>query len=278
MKLRGRGISPGRVAAKALAIDVPFSFVGGADPTTGALLDSSAGVEGQRMAGRIFAFPHGKGSTVGSYVIYGLAKRGVGPAGLVNTAAEGIVAVGAILGEIPMVDHVDTGAIRTGDRIVLDGDRGTLELPGVKAVPVVSVVLRNRGRILIVRRSDSVGTFRGHWSAISGYLEGRETPKSRALREVREETGMRRIVFRAAGSPVFARADATVFVVHPFLFEAPDRKVRLDWENVEHRWIRPEEVDRFETVPRLQDVVQAVIGPKSPVPRSPTRARKRTRG
>jgi 8-oxo-dGTP pyrophosphatase MutT (NUDIX family) len=177
-----------------------------------------------------------------------------------------------------MVDHIDTGAIRTGDRVVLDGDRGTLELPGVKAVPVVTVVLRNRGRILIVRRSDSVGTFRGRWSAISGYLEGSETPKSRALREVREETGMRRIVFRAAGSPVFARADATVFVVHPFLFEAPDRKVRLDWENVEHRWIRPEEVDRFETVPRLQDVVQAVLGPKFPVPRSPTRARKRTRG
>ena len=89
---------------------------------------------------------------------------------------------------------------------------------------------------------------------------------------------MRRIAFRSAGSPVFARADATVFVVLPFLFEAPDRKVRLDWENVEHRWIRPEEVDRFETVPRLQDVVQAVIGPKSPAPRSPTRARKRTRG
>jgi predicted aconitase with swiveling domain/8-oxo-dGTP pyrophosphatase MutT (NUDIX family) len=276
MKIRGRGISPGRATAKALAIDVPFSFVGGADPTTGAILDSSSGAEGQRMAGRVFAFPHGKGSTVGSYVIYGLAKRGVGPAGMVNTAAEGIVAVGAILGEIPMVDRVDTGGIRTGDRIILDGDRGTLELPDVRAVPVVSVILRNRGRILIVRRSDSVGTFRGDWSAISGYLEGREPPRSRAVHEVREETGLRRIVFRAAAPPIFARADATLFVVHPFLFEAPSRKVRLDWENVEHRWIRPEELDGFETVPRLRHVVQAVTGPKPLIPRTPRRARKRT--
>jgi predicted aconitase with swiveling domain/ADP-ribose pyrophosphatase YjhB (NUDIX family) len=276
MKIRGRGISPGRATAKALAIDVPFSFVGGADPTTGAILDPSTGAEGQQMAGRVFAFPHGKGSTVGSYVIYGLAKRGVGPAGLVNTAAEGIVAVGAILGEIPMVDRVDTGGIRTGDRIFLDGDRGTLELPDVKAVPVVSVVLRNRGRILIVRRSDSVGTFRGRWSAISGYLEGREAPKSRAVREVHEETGLRRIVFRAAAPRIFARTDATLFVVHPFLFDVPVRKVRLDRENVEHRWIRPEELDGFETVPRLKDVVQAVTGPKALIPRTPRRARKRT--
>jgi predicted aconitase with swiveling domain/8-oxo-dGTP pyrophosphatase MutT (NUDIX family) len=278
MKIRGRGISPGRVTGEALAIDAPFSFVGGADPTTGAILDPSSGVEGQRLVGRIFAFPRGKGSTVGSYVIYGLAKRGVGPAGLVNTAAEGIVAVGAILGEIPMVDRVDTGGILTGDRIILDGDRGTLELPDVKAVPVVSVVLRNRGRILIVRRSDSVGTFRGRWSAISGYLEGREPPRSRAVREVREETGLRRMVFRAAAPPIFARADATLFVVHPFLFEAPSRKVRLDWENVEHRWIRPEELDQFETVPRLKDVVQTVIGPKADRTWTSRRAGKRAPG
>jgi uncharacterized protein len=278
MKIRGRAISPGRAVGQALAIDVPFSFVGGADPNTGAILDPTSGAQDERLAGRVFAFPHGKGSTVGSYVIYGLAKRGVGPAGLVNLAAEGIVAVGAILAEIPMVDRVDTQALRTGDRVILDGDRGTFELPDVKAVPVVSAVLRNRGRILIVRRSDSVGTFRGRWSAISGYLEGRESPRSRALREVREETGMRRIAFRAAGPPILARADATVFIVHPFLFDAADRKVRLDWENVEHRWIRPEELDRFETVPRLKDVVREVTEPKGPTPRKVPSSGNRLRG
>jgi 8-oxo-dGTP pyrophosphatase MutT (NUDIX family) len=177
-----------------------------------------------------------------------------------------------------MVDRVDIEGIRTGDRIILDGDRGILELPDVKAVPVVSVVLRNRGRILIVRRSDSVGTFRGRWSAISGYLEGHEPPRSRAVREVREETGLRRIVFRASAPPIFARADAKLFVVHPFLFEAPSRKVRLDWENVEHRWIRPEELDQFESVPRLKDVVQEVIGPKAVRPWTPMTTGKRAPG
>src|SRR5213592_4050723 len=136
MKLRGRGIAPGRTEGTALVIRVPFSFVGGADPATGAVLDAATGAANERLGGRIFAFPHGKVSTVGSYVIYGLAKRGAGPAGLVNSSAEGIVAVGAILAGIPMVDRIDTRGLRTGDRLIVDGDRGTVELVGVRAAPV----------------------------------------------------------------------------------------------------------------------------------------------
>jgi predicted aconitase with swiveling domain/ADP-ribose pyrophosphatase YjhB (NUDIX family) len=259
MKMRGRPIVPGRAQGKALAAPIPFSFVGGADPETGTILDASTGLAGERLQGRIFVFPHGKGSTVGSYVIYGLSKRGIGPAAIVNAAAEGVVAVGAILAGTPMVDRIDTGGLMTGDRLIVDGDRGTVELPDVRATPVVSAVLRNGGRILLVRRSQKVRSFRGRWSAISGHLEGRESPRSRAVREVREETGLRGIRFRAAGAPVYARANSTMYVVHPFLFDVSSRRVRLDWENVESRWISPEGLDRFETVPRLRDVVASVL-------------------
>lgn len=259
MRIRGRRIVPGRASGTALTSAAPFSFVGGADPMMGTILDPTTGIAGERLAGRIFAFPHGKGSTVGSYVIYGLAKRGVAPSAILNSRAEGIVAVGATLADIPMVDRVDTGGLRTGDRLTVDGDRGTVDLPGVTARRVVSAVLRHRGRILVVRRSQAVGSFRGRWSLISGYLEGREEPRDRAVREVREETGIRRIAFRAAGPPVYARDDSTMYVVHAFLFDAPGRRVRLDWENAEHRWIRPEELDRFETVPRLKDVIASVL-------------------
>jgi phosphomecalonate degydratase small subunit len=258
VKLRGRPIAPGRATGTALVSPAPFSFVGGADPTTGEVLDPRAGL-GERLSRRIFAFPHGKGSTVGSYVIYGLAKRGTGPAAIVNSAAEGIIAVGATLAGIPLVDRVDIGGLRTGDRLIVDGNRGTLDLPDVRGAQVVTAVLRNKDRILIVRRSKKVGSFRGRWSAVSGYLEGHEEPKARAVREIREETGIRKAIFRAASSPVLARDDATLYVVHPFLFDVPSRRVRLDWENVEHRWIRPSELDPYHTVPRLKDVVAAVL-------------------
>jgi uncharacterized protein len=263
LKIRARGIVPGQAAGRAIVSRTPFSFVGGVDPRTGELLAAAEGAGGDRLSGRIFAFPSGKGSTVGSYVIYGLAKAGAGPTAIVNARTEAIIAVGATLAGIPLVDRVDVGGLRTGDRMAVDGDRGTVELPDVRATPVVSAVLRNRGRILVVRRSEAVGSFRGRWSAVSGYLEGGEDPRHRATREVREETGLRGLTFRAKGEPVLARDNATMYVVHPFLFDVPKRQVRLDWENVEHRWIRPEELDRFETVPRLRDVVAAVLGPQA---------------
>ena len=279
MKLRARPLSPGRATGTALVHPAAFSFVGGVDPMTGTLLDSEAW-SGEPLSGRIFAFPHGKGSTVGSYVIYGLGKRGVGPAAIVNSAADGIVAVGATLAGLPLVDRVDTQGLRTGDRIVVDGDRGVIELPDVRGVPVVTAVLRNGGRILIVRRSEDVGSFRGRWSAISGYVEGREDLKARALREVREETGIRRGRVRGTAPPVLARDEATLYVVHPFLIDVSSRRVRLDWENVEHRWVRPGELDGYDTVPRLKDVLAAVLmgaGTEAPTRTRPTRRGSRRR-
>ncbi len=72
------------------------------------------------MAGSVLVFPTGKGSTVGSYTILRLARSGHGPAAIINAESEAIVAVGAIIADIPMADRVDIGQIRDGDRVVLD--------------------------------------------------------------------------------------------------------------------------------------------------------------
>ncbi len=259
MRLPARRISPGKMEGIALVSASPFSFVGGVEPASGTVQDDATGCRGERIAGRVFAFPSGKGSTVGSYVIYGLAKHGIGPAALINERAEAIVAVGAILGEIPMVDRVDLGGFLTGDRVIVDADAGTVELPHVTAKPVVSAFLRNRGRYLVVRRSEKVGSFQGRWSAVSGYVEGDEDLRDRALQEIHEETRISQAKFVAQGSPVTTRAGSTAFVVHPFLFDVGTRTVTLDWENVESRWLTPEELDALETVPRLKDVLSSAL-------------------
>jgi len=259
MKFRARVISPGRAEGVALVSASPFSFVGGADPGTGTILDDATSCRGERLAHRIFAFPRGKGSTVGSYAIYGLAKRGLGPSAMVNERAEAIVATGAILANVPMVDGVDLGALVTGDRVRVDADRGALDLPGVEAKPVVSAFLRNRGRFLVLRRGDQVGSFRGRWSAVSGYIEGHEDPRHRALQEIREETRVTGARFRKAAEPLITRLGSTAFVVHPFLFDVPSRRVTLDWENLEYRWVGSEELANLDTVPRLRDVLDRLL-------------------
>ena len=80
------------------------------------------------MKKEILVFPCGKGSTVGSYVIYGLSKNGVAPAGIINSETETIVATGAILAGIPCVDSVDISKIKDGDNIKINGDTGEIEI------------------------------------------------------------------------------------------------------------------------------------------------------
>ena len=100
--------------------------MGGVDEE-GNIIDKESDIYGQSLKGKIFVFPYGRGSTVGSYVIYGLAKRGI-LKGIVNKECEPIVATGAILGGIPLVDKVDIEKIKTGDRIVVDGNKGIVRI------------------------------------------------------------------------------------------------------------------------------------------------------
>ncbi|MEM4188383.1 MAG: DUF126 domain-containing protein, partial [Candidatus Hadarchaeum sp.] len=85
-------------------------------------------LEGECVKDKILVFPQGKGSTVGSYVIYGLKKNGVAPAAIVNQETETIVATGVILAGIPCVDKIDIEEIKTGDKLLVDADNATVEI------------------------------------------------------------------------------------------------------------------------------------------------------
>lgn len=258
MKLRGRAVSPGHGTGPALVSAAPVSFLGGIDGLTGVVRDPSSDVQGRSITGQAFVFPHGKGSTVGSYVLYGLAKRGRGPAAIVNGRTEAVVATGSILGGVPLVDLVDVSLFVTGDSVTVDGDRGIVEIAGVHETPVVTAFLENGGRILVLRRGPTASTFPSRWSGVSGIVEGSERPLSRAKKEIREETDIADVRLRARGPIVYVRHGTTAFAVHPLLFHASTRRVRLDAENDEFRWVRPDALAKLPTVPRLREAYDAV--------------------
>ena len=122
--LSGRQISRGVGSGKALVLDSNLSFLGGVDPESGRIKDKGTGAYNRTVRNKVLVFPMGKGSTVGSYVLYGLRANGKAPAAIVNQQTETIVATGAILAKIPLVDEVDIEVIKTGDRVTVDGDRG----------------------------------------------------------------------------------------------------------------------------------------------------------
>ena len=121
-QLKGRIIYKGKVNAEALTTTQPISFYGGVDPNTGVVTEKGHELQGISVKGKILVFPQGKGSTVGSYTLYRLKKNGVAPSGMVNRECETIIAVGAIISEIPCVDKVDITKIKTGDKVQIEND------------------------------------------------------------------------------------------------------------------------------------------------------------
>ena len=128
MKLTGRKIFKGKVTGEALVTKDSISFYGGVDPENGVVVEKGHELEGKNINGKILVFPSGKGSTVGSYVIYQMAKTGKGPKALILNDCEAIVAVGAIISELPCVDQIDVSKIETGMQLEVDGDNASVEI------------------------------------------------------------------------------------------------------------------------------------------------------
>jgi uncharacterized protein len=126
VNLKGRTIFAGSADGTALVTTMGISFFGGVDPETGVVVERDHELEGECIAGKVLVFPSGKGSTVGSYTLYRLKHAGLAPAAIVNAECETITAVGCIIAEIPCVDLVEIGKLKTGEWVSVDGERGVI--------------------------------------------------------------------------------------------------------------------------------------------------------
>jgi uncharacterized protein len=132
MRVKCHRVASGCSSGPALVTDQAISFLGNVNPETGIVVDPSHDLFGQSIAGKVLIFPGGKGSTVGSYVIYQLKKKGLAPAAMINLRSEPIVAVGAIISGIPLVDRVPEEILQTknGTMVEVDADLGWVRVSG----------------------------------------------------------------------------------------------------------------------------------------------------
>ena len=128
MKLKGRRIYKGVAEGEAIVTKDGISFYGGVDPDTGKVVEVGHELEGQSITGKILVFPTGKGSTVGSYTLYRMKKNNTAPAAIVNRQIDTIIAVGCIISEIPCVDKIDVDEIKTGQKLLVNGSEGIVEV------------------------------------------------------------------------------------------------------------------------------------------------------
>lgn len=131
LKLHGRGIIPGRVQGEAIVTSQPISFFGGLNPEKGTIIERGHELQGINVTGKILIFPRGKGSTVGSYVIYSMKKRGTAPVAIINIETEPIIATGCVIANIPLIDKLNENpihVIKTGDWVEVFADEGIIEV------------------------------------------------------------------------------------------------------------------------------------------------------
>jgi len=126
---------------------------------------------------------------------------------------------------------------------------------------VVTCFLESNGEILILRRSQQVGSYQGRWAGVSGYVE--KTSDEQALVEIEEETSLCRDDLKLVkrGKPLLIEDEklGVKWMVHPYLFHIKDRgKIKIDWEHKETRWIDPKDIGNYQTVPMLKETLERV--------------------
>jgi len=129
LRMDGRGAVDGFGAGEAIVSRQAMSFFGGVDSRSGIVIETGHELEGRSIGGKVLVFPRGKGSTVGSYVIYGLRKYGTAPVAIVNIETEPIIIGGCVLADIPLVDRLDRNPIemiRSGDWVEVEGNIGSI--------------------------------------------------------------------------------------------------------------------------------------------------------
>ena len=129
---------------------------------------------------------------------------------------------------------------------------------------IVTSFIKNDDKILILKRSDKVKSMKCLWAGISGIIENNETPLTRAKIEIFEEAGiheeqielLKAVQQIKISSPQYKNHEWNIF---PFLFKAKNPEIKLNWENSEFKWIEPNEIKNYKTVPDLEKILFSLL-------------------
>lgn len=133
----------------------------------------------------------------------------------------------------------------------------------MKVSRVVTCFLKYGERILILKRSNEVNSYKGKWGGISGYVEEGKTPEETSLNEIEEETGIRKdevvLIKKGKNFELADKDEGRTWIVNPFLYKTKTDNIRLNWEHVKHEWIKPPELKNYDTVPELDRSLKNVL-------------------
>ena len=122
----------------------------------------------------------------------------------------------------------------------------------MKTYFVVTGVVKNEDKFLILKKSSDDRNYPNRWSFCSGYVQEFEAGEDTCLREVKEETGLDVSIVKSGKIiEVIDERNDKKWVIAVYLCEADKKDVKLCHENVEFKWVGLEELKDYEFVPGL---------------------------
>lgn len=131
--IRGRGAIGGVVEGPAMISRRTITGWGGVDIRTGKVVEPGHPLAGRSIRGSILILEGSRGSNGWSIFFHAAQEAGCGPAALVFPRLDSRTAVTAAVLNVPLITDLceDIFAIvRLGDRLRVDGSRGTIEIIG----------------------------------------------------------------------------------------------------------------------------------------------------
>lgn len=115
------------------------------------------------------------------------------------------------------------------------------------------IVLDGSGRMLLVRRRHPPGE--GLWSIPGGRVEAGESDAEAVVREVLEETGLRVVPGRLAGTADRPGPGGVVYEIRDYLAEVSGGTLAAGDDATDAGWVTPARLWRLPLVPGLLDAL-----------------------
>lgn len=143
--------------------------------------------------------------------------------------------------------------------------KGQIDYTNVRWAPVINCVVQNGNKFLIVKRNSLMRLYPGCWNGIAGFLDDRKSFEEKVKEELREEAGIKASdILSIKLGEIFDLDDSKyrkTWIVHPVLVHVKTKRVTLNWEAEDYRWILPREIKRFDTTPNFKKVLKTFFTP-----------------
>jgi predicted aconitase with swiveling domain len=129
--LHGRKVVGGFAEGEALVTKETISGWGGIDFMTGTVIETRHELRGVSFKDKVLVFPGAKGSSGWSNAFHMTRVTGSAPRAMVFNLMNTKIALGAVVMRAPSVTELDQDpltVIETGDWVMVDGDRGIVEV------------------------------------------------------------------------------------------------------------------------------------------------------